>query len=234
MQISNRLKMVADCVTKGYSLADIGTDHGYVPIYLIKNGNVGHVIAMDVRKGPLKKAKENVEKEHLQGQIELRLSDGLDKLKEGETDAILIAGMGGALIVRILDANLKKAKAAKELILSPHSQVELVREYLRTQRFDIKDETMLKDDGKFYTILKVIPQDQCLAGSSLVEYTEEEMQFGKKLIEKQQPEFLEYLDKEEATCRLILEKLKTAPKQTTEKRMQQIEEKLMWIEKCRK
>ena len=104
MKLSDRLERIAAKaagVTEGYA-ADVGTDHGFVPIRLIESGKVKHVVAMDVRKGPLERACEHVGEYHMEDQIETRLSDGLKELKPGEADTVIIAGMGGELMLRIL------------------------------------------------------------------------------------------------------------------------------------
>ena len=98
MELSIRLKTVAEAVTKGNRVADVGTDHGYVPIYLVKNNLSPAGIAMDVNKGPLEKAQEHIREEKLGGKIATRLGNGLAPLEPGETDTVIIAGMGGDLI----------------------------------------------------------------------------------------------------------------------------------------
>ena len=102
MQLSIRMQAVADMVTPGGRIADIGTDHGYVPIYLVEQNKTDHAIAMDVRKGPLARAGENIVRFGCSDRIETRLSDGLAMLKPGEADTVIIAGMGGLLSIRIL------------------------------------------------------------------------------------------------------------------------------------
>ena len=102
MQISKRLEAVADMVTSGCRIVDVGTDHGYIPIFLTEAGKITHAIAGDVNRGPLQKAVEHISQYGLEEQIETRLSDGLAAVQPGEADSIIIAGMGGPLTVRIL------------------------------------------------------------------------------------------------------------------------------------
>lgn len=156
MQLSKRLEALASMVTKGRTVADVGCDHAYVSIYLMQQSIANSVIAMDINKGPIKKAKENIEANHLSVAIETRLSNGLMELQPGEVDTILIAGMGGSLIVEILSAREDVVEQVQELILSPHSEVFLVREYLRTHDFVIQEEKMVKEDGKYYTMIKAL------------------------------------------------------------------------------
>ena len=103
MQISHRLERVASNVTCGGVVADIGCDHGFTSIYLIENKMADHVIAMDINKGPLERAKDHVREYNMENDIELRLSDGAKELVPGEADTLLISGMGGMLITKILN-----------------------------------------------------------------------------------------------------------------------------------
>ena len=103
MQLSRRLTLIASMVDKTDSVADVGTDHGYVPIYLVENNIVSKAIAMDINQGPLTRADENIKRKGLDNRITTRLSDGVRELKPGETDAIVVAGMGGQLIIKILE-----------------------------------------------------------------------------------------------------------------------------------
>ena len=98
MQISKRLRTVASFVTEGNSIADIGTDHAYVPIFLAKEGKITKALAMDIKKGPLERAKTHIQKQGLSDMIEVRLSDGLSAFQKGEAETIIISGMGGALL----------------------------------------------------------------------------------------------------------------------------------------
>ena len=155
LKISDRLIQVAGLVPEGARLADVGTDHGYVPIWLLTQGRISSAIAMDVNKGPLLRARENRDKYGLQEVMELRLSDGLEKLRPGEADALLIAGMGGPLMIRILEAGRQTTEGIATLILQPQSEIPSVRRYLIGNGFCIDDEIMMKDEGKYYMAMKV-------------------------------------------------------------------------------
>ncbi len=186
MDISLRLEEISKMI-KHKKVADIGTDHGYVPIYLVKNNKADHVIACDVNKGPLLKAEENIEKYHLGEKVETRLGSGFDPLQSGEAETIVIAGMGGMLIMDILKKGSEILKETKQLVLSPHSDVFYIRKYLHSIGFKIEDENIVFEDGKFYTIISAVQ------GSQIYE-KEEEYVFGKINIEKKEPVFKRYLD----------------------------------------
>lgn len=155
MSISKRLETIADLVTPGYRASDIGTDHGYVPIYLLRNHICDHVIAVDVSPGSLEKAKQNVMRAGLSESIECRLSDGLSEIRPGEVDSIIISGMGGILMDRILRTGIKVVQEAKELILSPHRNPELIIHFADEFGFAIDFHDVLLDKKKYYHIFKI-------------------------------------------------------------------------------
>ena len=140
MQLSERLRMAAGLVTKGNIVADIGCDHAYTSIYLCKEGIAPRVIAMDVNRGPLLMAKKHVEEEGLGETIALRLSDGLKELVPGEAETILLCGMGGLLMMKILTDCPETTAAAKELILQPQSEVGEVRHFLHNSGLKMLNE----------------------------------------------------------------------------------------------
>lgn len=153
IKISERLKKVARCVNKGSKVADIGCDHAYTAIYLIKNDIATKVIAMDINKGPLQKAKKNIEAYDCVTQIDTRLSDGAKKLEVGEVDTILISGMGGRLTCKILAESIDVVRKCSQLVLQPQSEIYLVRHFLEKIGFSIIYEDMLIEDGKYYVII---------------------------------------------------------------------------------
>lgn len=154
MQLSKRLQAVADMVPRGSRVADIGCDHAYVSLYLVKNRIAETVVAMDVNKGPLQKAKENIKKHGCSEYIDTRLSDGAMELKQEEADVLLIAGMGGGLVQKILLDSIELVKECKALVLQPQSEVANVRKYVSKIGFQIVEEKILIDEGKFYMMFR--------------------------------------------------------------------------------
>ena len=154
IKISDRLRTVADMCRQGNVAADIGTDHGYLPIYLVQNNIFNKAVAMDLREGPLEKARKHISGYGLQDRICTRLSDGLESLKCGEADTITICGMGGRLIRDILINGMDKLTPSVQLIVSPQSEVGEFRHFLLENGFDICAERMVKDEGKFYFIME--------------------------------------------------------------------------------
>lgn len=154
-KLSRRLQAVAAMVTKGNVVCDVGCDHGFIPIYLVQNGISPKVIAMDINEGPLAAAKEHIGEYFLAGYIETRLSDGLAALRRGEAGTVICAGMGGRLVIRILEEGRGKLGGAEEIILQPQSELQNVRAYLRGRGYVIADEDMVFEDGRYYPMMRV-------------------------------------------------------------------------------
>lgn len=155
MELSKRLQIIANHVDKCDSIADIGTDHGYIPIYLVKKGICARAIASDINKGPMEKAKINISFEGLSEKIKVYLGAGLVPLKVSEVSGIIIAGMGGNLIRDILLADMPKVKKYEFMILQPAQNPEILREFLYNNNYEIIDEDLIKEDGKYYELFKV-------------------------------------------------------------------------------
>ena len=224
MDLSKRLKSVTDMVTRGNKVADIGCDHGYVSIYLIKEKIAMGVIAMDVNKGPLECARQNVEREGLAGYIELRLSDGLQALSGGEVNTIICAGMGGRLVVQILSEGRELLSEMDELILQPQSEIHLVRQHLYENGFEIVQENMVFDEGKYYQMMRAVRRktwngvENC-ENSIQSELTQVEAKYGPCLTRSHHPVLKEFLIFEKKKYEGILAKLeKTNPDKTGELR----------------
>lgn len=155
VKLSPRLSKIFDLIPNSECLADIGCDHGYLSIAVAEAGKANRVVAMDVNKGPLESAKENVLAAGFSKIIELRLSDGLKMLSDSEAEVICICGMGGLLMKRIIDADINKAKNAKCLILEPQSEYMEFRKFLLENHFVIDDEDITTEENKIYPIIKV-------------------------------------------------------------------------------
>lgn len=155
MELSIRLKTIVNQVDKCKSIIDVGTDHGYVPIFLVKQGVCEKAIASDINKGPIEKAKINISFEGLSSKIDCRLGAGLKTVKKGEVNGVIIAGMGGNLTRDILLEDIEKVKLYDFLILQPAQNPEVLREFLYSGNFDIINEDLCFEDGKFYELFKV-------------------------------------------------------------------------------
>ena len=218
-KMSERMKAIAGLVTKGKKVADIGCDHAYISIFLIEKCIADRVIAADIRKGPLEIAGRNIlrylESQNEEGndpgadfdgtKIETRLSNGFEKILPGETDAAVIAGMGGLLIVDILKHGERLFDEGYELVLSPQSEIYEVRKYLLENGFLIIAEKMLREEGKYYNIIKAVkcPENVALQNMSK-DYSEAELTYGKIPVEAKDPVLYEKLSAElETNMKLI-------------------------------
>lgn len=211
VKISNRLMTAAALVTQGYTLADVGTDHGYIPIYLLQQKKIPAAIAMDINEGPLERAKKHIALYGLQAYIQTRLSDGVAALKPGEVEAVLIAGMGGGLVMHILKDGEKVCQSAKELILQPQSENERVREFLREEGYTILAEDMVYEDGKFYPMMKVQYQGENENAQKASEVLKLSDLYGGLLLQNRHPVLKTFLEKEKLIYTGIKENLAKQP-----------------------
>lgn len=150
-----RLLAIAGCVTSGSRIADVGTDHAYIPIYLMQKGIISGALAMDINVGPIERAQANIAKFGMPDKITTRLSDGMGKLSSGEVDEVIIAGMGGILICEILEARRDLWNSGIRFILQPMTAAEELRKYLEQNGFYIESESLAKEDHKIYQVLCV-------------------------------------------------------------------------------
>jgi tRNA (adenine22-N1)-methyltransferase len=153
MNLSNRLEKIANFVPKNTIVADIGCDHGYIPIYLIKNNISKKIIAIDISENSIRKTIENVKINNLEKDIDIRVGDGLDKILSYEVDTVIIAGMGGLMIRDILDKDKKKTNSITNFILQANIASKELRKYLYENNFEIIDEGLVKEGDKFYEII---------------------------------------------------------------------------------
>lgn len=200
--VSIRMKAIADMITEGLCVADIGCDHGFVSIYLIEQAKAKRCIAMDVRKGPLMRAREHILQYGVEDRIETRLSDGARELKPDEANGAIIAGMGGWLTIKILEESADKFKGMSDIVLSPQSDIHEVRKWLISNGFSIDDEDMVIDEDKYYVIIK------CHYADENANLLHSEEYYGPKLLGKKHPVLKEYLTKNLEKNEEIIARLK--------------------------
>lgn len=225
MELSKRLTKVASLVTEGASVADVGTDHGYMPIYLITTGTARKAIASDINAGPLERARIHIQESSMSGQIEARRSDGLKAIRPGEADTMIAAGMGGGLIIKILDDGKDVTGQMKELILQPQSEIKKVRSYLIGHGFSISEEDMVEEEGKYYPVMKAVH------GTS-GPYTDAELLYGKRLLQQRHPVLKEYLLREKRIKNDIAVRLDGSRSVRSRERRNEIQKELRLIEEA--
>lgn len=219
MELSKRLAAVAELMEECQSMADIGTDHGYIPIYLIEHKKTGHAIAMDINLGPLERAREHVKLYGLNEYIELRLSDGARELKPFEVEAAVVAGMGGRLMMKILEDSKEVFQTMKFFVLQPQSEYGFVRQFLEKQGFYIQAENMICEDGKYYPMMRVSKGSMNLEKECFYEY-------GRFLLKEKNPVLYEYLKKEYKNYKQITRKLSQGTSEKQKQRIKEIEKLL--------
>ena len=222
MELSKRLKRIAEHVDKCESVADIGTDHGYIPIYLVKEGICEKAIASDINKGPIEKAKVNVAFEGVSNKVKCLLGPGLNPLKVGEVNGVILAGMGGNLTRDILLADMDKVKKYDFIILQPAQNPEVLREFLYKNDYEIIDEDLIKDEGRFYELFKVKYNEN---SEKLVFEDGLYYEVSPLLREKNHPLFKEFIEEKINRCETILSFIKEDT-EAAKKRKSDLEEKI--------
>ena len=198
-QLSKRLEEVASFVPDGARLADIGSDHAYLPAYLALNGKIAFAVAGEVVKGPFENAQHEIEKEGLEAKVKARLANGLAAIEENDQiDTVTICGMGGPLICEILESGKEKLANHPLLILQPNVGEENVRVFLQKNGYWIEDERILEEDGQ--------------------SLTKEELMFGPFLMRNQSPVFVRKWQKEIEKINKVLSQLQKANQVPVEKK----------------
>ncbi len=214
------------------AFADVGCDHGYLTLAVLENDIAKKAIAMDVNKGPLAKARENIQKAGFSDRADLRLSDGLKELTVGEADVICICGMGGVLIGRIIMAGLEVAKSAKVIVIEPQSEYYELRSLLMDEGFIILEEDLTTEENKIYPIIKISYEPDA---SRRIDYSKAQLEYGPKVIERAPELLYKLLDKNEKEYSSILSNLEKNPNPSDAivKRCEELNEKLDLIQEVR-
>lgn len=226
MKLTDRLLKIASLVTKGKKVADIGTDHGYIPVYLLNKGDIDYAILADVNKGPLENAKKEVRHNGLMDKVDLRLGSGIEVLEKNEVDEVIIAGMGGILISELLEAKKEVAHSLDKLILQPMQAQNELRKYLLNNGYEILDEVLVKEDFRLYEIIIA----KYTSNNTQVE-DEIFYEVGKKLIENKDPLLNEFIDKKIFMYNSIIKKIEDKTGESINKK---IKESKISIEKLEK
>lgn len=222
MQLSDRLQAVSDLVTGGLRLADVGTDHAYIPIRLAGQGRIPGAIAMDINPGPLARAVENIRLYGLEDRIETRLSDGVAALAPGEADSVVIAGMGGSLVIRILEEGKEVLDTVQELILQPQSDIERVRKYLMDNEYEITAEDMILEDGKYYPMMHVVHGQMRFLSQA-------ELRYGPCLLRDRNECLKKYIRREKKTLEGVQAALREKNTERTAYRLNEIAQELAYV-----
>lgn len=251
VQLSKRLQAVADFVDNCGILADVGTDHGYIPVCLVEWGKARRAIAMDVNQGPLLRAEEHIRRYGMGKRIETRLSDGCSALKPGEADVIVISGLGGGLMMEILRQGEQVVRTAESLVLQPQSELMAFREFLYENGYEVKAETMVQEDGKYYPVIKArtaasagMSEESTTAGRepylpanlpghiSEEQYARIAFRYGPMLLAQNHPVLREYLLNQKEQKEKILLHLRENARQNARGRMEEVQQELEDVRKA--
>lgn len=212
IDLTPRLKIIADQINKNAVLADIGTDHAHLPVYLIGNGIINNAVASDINAKPLERAKQNVEKYGFQKNISLRLASGLDGVKPDECDTISIAGMGGETIAQILNNAKWTNSKSYTLLLQPMTMVYYLRNWLFQNGYEIVKETVCKEDKRRYVVITA------KGGAEKQDITLEKCAISNALLKAEGAyDYIDYLLKKESSVLDSLKQAKNSDKQRIEK-----------------
>ena len=198
MKINDRLKVIGDLIDEGSTFLDIGCDHAFLDIYVVRKNKNIKAIASDINEGPVKIARENIKKCGLTDKIEVRLGDGLDTYTD-DIDTLVISGMGGRNIIGICKYKTKILKKINTIILSPNNYQEDVRRFLTKNGFYIVDEELVKEKKFIYQIMKFKRGKK--------RYSKEDYFFGPILLEKKGNLFLDYFRREKLSREILLQVL---------------------------
>ena len=202
MKLTDRLLKIASLVSDGKKIADIGTDHGYIPVYLLKEGKVPFAVLADVNKGPLDNAHKEVIQNNLLDKVDLRLGSGIEILEIGEVEEVIIAGMGGILISELLEAKKEVAHNEEKLILQPMQAQEEIRYYLLNNGYEILEEVLVREDFRIYEIIVAK-----YTGKNTIIEDEIYYEVGIKLLENKDSLFNDFIEKKIKTYSSIVNKL---------------------------
>lgn len=220
--LSERLETIAGLIEYGETMADIGTDHGFLPVYLIKSGKSPNAIATDISQKSLKKAEDLIVSEGLISDCSARVGDGLYPIELGEVDDVVIAGMGGILMAEILSADIRKSHSFKKIILQPRSKIYYLRKWIRDNGFSITREKIAREGERFCEVLLVEPceNSNIQVENNLEAYSEDEFLltdfFPETLIYEPNGLTLKYLQYHLMKNEAILTKLKNNMSKNTE------------------
>ena len=202
MKLTDRLLKIASLVSDGKKIDDIGTDHGYIQVYLLKEGKVPFAVLADVNKGPLDNAHKEVIQNNLLDKVDLRLGSGIEILEIGEVEEVIIAGMGGILISELLEAKKEVAHNVEKLILQPMQAQEELRYYLLNNGYEILEEVLVREDFRIYEIIVAK-----YTGKNTIIEDEIYYEVGIKLLENKDSLFNDFIEKKIKTYSSIVNKL---------------------------
>ena len=230
LNLTPRLKIIADSIKGFETVADIGSDHVYIPIYLANNEQIKKIIVTDINRGPIEISKKRIKSYGVEAKVRVRRGNGLEAIKPGEAEVIVIAGMGGILIRDILDQDPETAKNARLLILQPMRDSDKVRKWLFEHGFDIIDEELVRDQDKIYEVIWARAAGKAKEAKGL-------LLVGDKIIEKKHPLAAEYINRKVSELEKVIADLEGMHTENCRERTEECKallsfyrEVLLWVQ----
>ena len=230
LKLSDRLQKIADLIEPGESVADIGTDHGFLPIALWENGKSPHVVLSDINSGPLEKARANIDKYFPDKEFDIRIGSGIQTLQPFEVDTVVIAGMGGLLIADILGDDLTKAKSFHKLILQPRNAQDKLRAWLLKNGFAIQDEILVRERKYLCEIILAIPDGNPVKA----EPQEIDLEISPILFIKKDPLLVEFIENKIRIERKVFESIKAGAIKNKAEKMKISEARITLLQELQK
>lgn len=230
VKLSDRLQKIAEFIEPGESVADIGTDHGFLPIALWERGTSPHVILSDINAGPLEKARANINRHFPEKEFDIRIGSGIRTIAPGEVDAIVIAGMGGLLISEILGDDLDKTKSYRKLILQPRNAQDKLRAWLLENGFAIADEVLVKERKYICEIMLAVPdgQNKKIAPGNI------DLEINPILFEKKEPLLVEFIENKIRIESKVLTAIQTGAVKDKAEKLKKSKERIELLQELRK
>lgn len=230
IKLSPRLSAVASYVPLGTMMADVGTDHAYLPVYLVESGVCPGAVATDLNPGPYQAAQDSVARAGLAEKIAVRRGDGLQCVGPGEVQVVVMAGMGGGTMCRLLESAPGVLKTLERLVLQPMDDAPQLRRWLIDHGWRLMDERLVAEDGHLYLVMAAEPGAEAVTNDL-------DLLIGPRLLERNEPQLLLFLDNLIEQNRRILKGLARSPRQDMRKKETKIKVQLKELEgvleKCR-
>lgn len=232
IKLSDRLQSIADFIEPGESVADIGTDHGFLPIALWERGTSPHVILSDINSGPLEKARANIEKHYPDKDFDVRIGSGIQTIRPAEVDNIVIAGMGGLLIAEILGDDLTKSKSFRKLILQPRNDQDKLRQWLLENGFSITDEILVRERKYLCEIILAVPTK---AGTgTILPNNAIDLEISPILFTKKDPLLVEFIENKIRIESKVYEAIQAGAVRNKAEKLKESEERIKLLHELRK
>lgn len=228
MHIGARLETIGRLVPEGCRLADIGTDHAYLPVWLLQQGHITGAIAGDIAAGPCQAARSTIAMYGMGSRAEVRLGSGLEVLQPGEVDCVAIAGMGASTMIEIFEASSAVVAGTKVMVLQPMAGAASLRRYLNTHGWAITAEELVDDPPHFYEIIKAEPAP--VGGLQPAPYTEIECIVGPVLLSQGHPLLTKHIERQRGYYRRLMENMARSEKARSSTKYAEAQELLKALE----